>query len=85
MITDMGQQCRIIESILSNFDWFFSQEKSEEQVSLEFKKKLQNDERKYSHVHTYPRWNLWAQKMVNKVWRLLVKSINLDSGRKRRF
>ena len=26
MITDMGQQCRIIESILSNCDWFFSYE-----------------------------------------------------------
>ena len=24
MITDMGQQCRIIESVLSNCDWFFS-------------------------------------------------------------
>jgi hypothetical protein len=26
MVTDMAQQCRIIESILSNCDWFFSEE-----------------------------------------------------------
>ena len=26
MVTDMAQQCRIIESILSNCDWFFSSE-----------------------------------------------------------
>jgi hypothetical protein len=25
MVTDMAHQCRIIESILSNSDWFFGQ------------------------------------------------------------
>ena len=32
MITDMAQQCRIIESILSNVDWFFNPETSDLQV-----------------------------------------------------
>ena len=31
MVTDMSQQCRIIESILTSFDWFFN----EEEVDLE--------------------------------------------------
>ena len=26
MVTDMSQQCRIIESILSNFEWFFNED-----------------------------------------------------------
>ena len=26
MVTDMAQQCRIIETILSNCDWFFSKD-----------------------------------------------------------
>merc|ERR1719341_1522625 len=29
MVTDMSQQCRIIESILSNWDYFFSEEEVE--------------------------------------------------------
>jgi len=38
MITDMGQQCRIIESILSNCDWFFSQDANQLQVRNDFTK-----------------------------------------------
>ena len=34
MVTDMSQQCRIIESILSHFEWFFSDEEDlDEEVS----------------------------------------------------
>ena len=36
MVTDMSQQCRIIESILSHFEWFFSDEEEldeEDEVS----------------------------------------------------
>ena len=29
MVTDMSQQCRIIESILSHFEWFFSDDEEE--------------------------------------------------------
>jgi hypothetical protein len=32
MITDMAQQCRIIESMLSNCEWFFNEDSSELQV-----------------------------------------------------
>ena len=43
MVTDMSQQCRIIESILSHFEWFFSDEEDlDEEVSDKrhlFKKK----------------------------------------------
>jgi hypothetical protein len=34
MITDMAQQCCIIESILSNCEWFFNEESSELQVQF---------------------------------------------------
>merc|ERR1719318_2209669 len=31
MVTDMSQQCRIIESLLSNWEYFFSEEEVEEE------------------------------------------------------
>ena len=35
MVTDMSQQCRIIESILTHFDWFFSDEDELDENAVE--------------------------------------------------
>ncbi len=40
MVTDMSHQCRIIESILTNFDWFFSEDEEDFDEDLDTEKQV---------------------------------------------